>query len=107
MTTETKPAELLVPARLYDAALAFCNARRAEKGEPPIAELPAGYASQHRQCPCANSTGDLSFGETSYWLGSLVGEGKPHGISDFVNYFDTRAKPGILTKPIRAEGIYG
>jgi hypothetical protein len=48
---------LAVPAPLYDEALAFCNARLAEDGKPPITELPPGEPRNGNSCPCGVACG--------------------------------------------------
>lgn len=97
MTAE--PDKLLVPAALYDEALAFCNARRAENNLEPITELPAGLAASYTECPCAKGIGDIWIAEHLYWIKSE--RGKPHGISQFVAFFDENAVKDMLTKPVR------
>lgn len=94
-----KHENLLVPAELYDEALAFCNARRAEKNLEPITALPAGLSPYQNKCPCANSVGDLWVGERMYWR--EFGPRRPHGIDHFIAFFDENAMFGVLTLPVR------
>jgi len=106
-----EPVRLEVPAPLYDAALAFCNARLAEGGKPAIDALPAGLGCEPTSCPCANACGVRVWGKT--WDSSpewanyvdlqtkgLVRDGAP---GDFVRFFDAGAGANVLTLPIRKE----
>lgn len=94
------PLTLEVPAALYDEALSFCNARRAEKGRPAVDALPAGLRDKTMECPCASTCEGLyvSVGGAWWWAG---GRTMWDGPTDFVDYFDRHAAPGVLTLPVR------
>lgn len=70
-TVQQKPEEsreiptLVVPDDIYDEALTFCNARRAEKGLEPITKLPAGKPLAH-SCPCSKTCTGL-WVHRQYW----------------------------------------
>lgn len=96
-------ATLEVPSNLYDEALAFVNARRAEKSLAPIDTLPAGYAGDASSCPCAAQCGaPITVGDMDwYWDDgdAIKYENAPSG---FVCYFDEKVAEGLLTLPIRS-----
>ena len=98
----TEPATLKVPAAYYDEALAFCNARRAEKGLEPIAELPAGYAGMADSCPCASAAPGLHVWHSTwgFCVDPDYASGRYAPVK-FVGFFDNCAARGVLTLPIR------
>lgn len=54
MTEANKsPVPVAIPVRIYDAALRFCNERRAEAGLDDWDALPAGRACSPHDSPCA------------------------------------------------------
>jgi hypothetical protein len=97
----THTATLDVPADIYDEALAFCNARLAEDGKPPIDALPAGKPGSPTSCPCGAATGAVVwFCGDWWWPGGLTQRGGP---SRFTNFFDANAPIHVLTLPVRVE----
>lgn len=77
-----------ISAKAYDAALAFVNARRKEKGKKPIKRLPAGKPHDARSCPCASACDAIV--ETRRWCdgGDWIFTPNPQGLFDFVREFD-------------------
>ena len=95
-----EPERLLVPADIYDEALQFCNARRAEIGLEPITELPAGQPST-QSCPCARSVPGLLVGAITWMFEDRLDSSTVGHPTQFVCYFDQHAKPGTPTLPVR------
>ena len=100
-----KTATLRVPAKFYDEALAFVNARRKEKKLRPIKALPAGKSQHSHSCPCAATCGAPIAVESRgfwWWRNGFVSLGNHRGgPTRFTNYFDDNAKVGALTLPLR------
>lgn len=108
--TTTEIPTLIVPAKLYDEALAFCNAVLKKKGKPLITELPPGLSHDAQSCPCGNAAGvwvyhNFFSEETPRYNDEdefdiyKIREPKPP--YNFICFFDTHAKG--LTKPIRGD----
>ena len=102
------PEKLNVPAELYDEALDFVNARRAEKGLEPRTELPPGLSSEFESCPCAADCGApiwvSHYGwkwKTTRGLGAR-NQATPEVPDRFTKFFDAHAHRGVLTLPVRA-----
>lgn len=105
--------ELRVPAKLYDAALSFCNARRKAARLEPWESLPAGMPNNRMSCPCAQAVDGLFVGSGSWIVAgikdtddepdevdALVGwKDGSSGLNGFIDYFDDHAIG--LTRPLR------
>lgn len=103
---------LLVPAEIYDEALTFCNDRRAEKGLQPVAVLPPGMGDNASACPCSKSCEGL-WVQCDYWawfnfeaedryrLPPVKSRKKRGHPTRFTNFFDSEARFGVLTLPVR------
>ncbi len=102
---------LAVPAPLYDEALAFCNARLAERGKPPIETLPAGVPRNAYECPCGKACGGKEIAVRLYdWerrhfhrggefdYAETIRDGHPTG---FVTYFDSHIIGERPVLPVR------
>lgn len=97
---------LEVPAPLYDEALAFCNARLRERGEPEIAALPPGEPWDVTSCPCA--VGSKTCVDTLSWWrdDGERGDYETHGhrLKPFIEFFDTNAPRNVgPVLPVRVE----
>jgi hypothetical protein len=76
------------------ATLAWCNARRAENGEPPLNRLPSGRPQRADSCPCGAATGlrvyDRHFSSADVHKPYVAENGKPlpRVVQRFVRAFD-------------------
>lgn len=78
-----------ISAAAYDEALAFCNARLAERGKPAITELPAGKAYNPTSCPCANTCdGQIKVYVEQWWNVDSADDKKSGAPGSFVTEFD-------------------
>ena len=88
-----KPPRVRIPARYYDAALAFCNARLREAGKPSIKRLPAGQGGSEVSCPCARAC-RVSISVAEWWKRGYTPiflRSLPFGVRVFVAQFDRAA----------------
>ena len=104
-----------VPAKLYDEALDFVNARRKDHGLEPITELPAGEPGNSNSCPCASACGTDRYGRTvsvgmTTWHYKVVASSLNDAISErgpgpapsgFIHFFDRAPARWGPTLPIR------
>jgi hypothetical protein len=74
--------------------LAWCNERRAEKGLPPLDDLPRGARRDLLSCPCGKATG-LRVTSATYTDKTRRKPPKllPSVVSDFIMAFDCGLLP--------------
>ena len=96
-----------IPARAYDAALRWCNARRKVVGLPAdFKKMPHGKPGESRDCPCALAVPGLDVGGSSWHrtdprTGETVERGDD-GPLDFVLAFDRAdVQDGARVLPVR------
>jgi hypothetical protein len=96
--------EVNIPAKFYDAALNWCNERRAEDGISPLTELPAGKTQSPRACPCGEASGWAVWSIDATRCGHGEELSLPDAVAKFVKLFDSSAvEPHELRRPIRTE----
>jgi hypothetical protein len=78
--------------------LAWCNARRKERGKRPLTKLPKGERNVPHSCPCGTATNCSVFGFT-YRVASLRAEYPlPRSVQRFVRAFDDGRLPQYEAK---------
>lgn len=99
-----KVAKLEVPARLYDQALRFCNARLKAKGKRPIKRLPAGEPDNAMSCPCSNACG-VAVGRLCWYDSKrdldTLSNARGDSPTAFVKFFDNNAPIRGNVLPVR------
>lgn len=100
----TNPRPVPITAASYDAALAFCNRRRAPA--EPWVQLPAGRCKDSHSCPCAQAVPGMRVGYY-YWAverdikQTLNAIDDEPGLRAFIDEFDVSGSPGEWLLPVR------
>lgn len=89
---------------LANDVLAWCNERRVEKDQEPLAELPKGARNDGTSCPCGKATG-LFVGRGVYAESKdeLRNHPTPPCVTDFVRQFDQGLFPDLIDHDLEAE----
>lgn len=78
-----------------DAALDWCNGKRAEQGKDLLSELPKGKPGDPDSCPCGVATGWRVTNAFAYF--GARSEMLPSGVREFTIHFDRGLFPGLET----------